>query len=69
MPQYHFPTMQVGDSFAFRITDARDKYGKLIDLKRVRQAASAYKRRYAPDGWQYSIRKLSDTQGECRRVS
>lgn len=69
MPQYQFPTMQVGDSFAFPITTARDEDGKLIDMKRVRQAASAYKRRYAPEGWQYTVRKLSDMQGECRRIS
>ena len=69
MPPYNFPALAIGEAFTFRLSSERDEYGKLVDLKRVRQAASAYKRRTAPEGWAYEVRKLSDTQGQCQRIS
>lgn len=69
MPPYNFPSLAIGEAFTFRLTAERDDCGKLVDLKRVRQAASAYKRRTAPEGWAYEVRKLSDTQGVCRRLA
>ena len=69
MPPYNFPSLAIGEAFTFPLTAERDDCGKLVDLKRVRQAASAYKRRTAPAGWGYEVRKLSDTLGQFRRVS
>ncbi len=68
-PLYPFKTMEVGGAFEFPITDERDAKGKLVDVKRVRQAASQYKRRAAPEGWQYTVRKLDAGTGEFRRLA
>jgi hypothetical protein len=68
MPLYPFPEMQLGESFTFPIDPANvAARGKSRDLMRVRQAAAQYKRRNA--GWNYTVRKLSATQGECRRLA
>ena len=69
MAGYNFPTLEVGEAFIFAVSGERDAKGKLRDIARVRQAASAYKRRSAPEGWNYTVRKISETQGECRRIA
>lgn len=67
MPPYNFHEMQPGDTFAIAVNpDNRDPKGRLKDLLSVRSAASHYSRR---NGVKLVVRKVSQTEGVCERIS